>query len=88
MRSRSPETRIAEIVSRRSIAIGWRLAMSRTERSSISRWSVSRRLSARITAWASWVSRRTSASVASVIIFSATPPISEMERRRSSRSVS
>ena len=76
MRSTSPETRIAEIVSRRSMASGWRRAMVRIACSSTSRWSTSRRASAAITACASGVSRRTSAAIESMSIFSAMPPIS------------
>ena len=58
IRSRSPEMRIAEIVSRRSMATGWRRAIIRIARSSTSRCSTSSRVSAAMTLWASGVSRR------------------------------
>ncbi len=52
-RSRSPATRIAPMISRRSTAIGWRRAMVRIACSSISRCSASRRGSVATTCWAS-----------------------------------
>src|SRR5829696_7970143 len=87
-RSRSPAMRIAEMISRRSNASGWRRAIVRIAPSSISRWSASSRGSAVITIWASAASSRTSAVVASVSIFSAIPPISAIPLRRRPRSVS
>src|ERR1019366_526797 len=92
-RSRSPATRIAPTISRRSTAIGWggggggkggppppppRPARGRA----------SRRASVATTWLASAVSAWLSASIASITIFSAMPPISAIRRSRASRSLS
>src|SRR5882724_1185969 len=86
MRSRSFETRSAPTISRRSTAIGWRRAMVRMARSSISRCRLSMVGSSETTRWASLASRRASASTDSAICFSASPPISATIRARSCRS--
>src|SRR6202166_2321943 len=88
IRSRSVATRMAPTISRKSTAIGWRLAMVSTARSSITRcrWSISE--SAATTFWPSPTSRRTSASTESTIMRSARPPISATSRVSSCRSLS
>src|SRR5262245_8733117 len=88
MRSRSLASRRAPTTSRRSTAIGWRLAMMSTALSSISRWRASIFASADDTRCASAVSRFASASTESATCFSARPPISATMRERSCRSVS
>src|SRR5262245_18590296 len=88
MRSRSLAMRSAATISRRSIAIGWRRAMVRMARSSISRWIWSIWTSSATVRWAREVSRLASASIESQICFSARPPISATMRPRSCRSAS
>ena len=72
--------RSALTISRRSTAIGWRRAMVRTARSSISRCRSSIAASAAITRSARSTSRLASASTESAICFSARPPISATMR--------
>src|SRR6266404_613148 len=88
IRSRSTATRMAPTISRKSIAIGWRLAMVETERSSIVRCRLSISASATTTRWPSATSRRISASTDSTIMRSARPPISATSRVSSCRSLS
>src|ERR1700712_2716419 len=88
IRSRSVATRMALTISRRSTAIGWRRAMVRTARSSITRCRLSISASAATTRWPSATSRRISASTDSTIMRSASPPISATSRVNSCRSVS
>jgi hypothetical protein len=63
-------------ISRRSTAIGCRRAIVSTARSSISACSASMLGSLATVRWARSASRRASASTASAICFSASPPIS------------
>src|SRR6202166_72601 len=88
IRSRSVATRMAPTISRRSIAIGWRLAMVNTARSSMMRCKLSISASAATTRWPSAMSRRISASTESTIMRSARPPISATSRVNSCRSLS
>src|SRR5258708_4776590 len=88
IRSRSVATRIAPTISRRSIAIGWRRAMVKTARSSITRCRLSISASAATTRWPSATARRVSASTDSTIMRSARPPISATSRVNSCRSLS
>src|SRR6185436_13132248 len=88
IRSRSLDTRSAPTISRRSTAIGWRRAIVSTARSSISACSESILGSLATVRWARSASRRASASTASAICFSASPPISATIRVSSWRSTS
>src|SRR5215467_2532814 len=88
IRSRSLASRRAPTTSRRSTAMGWRLAIMSTALSSISRCKASIFASADDTRCASAVSRFASASTESATCFSARPPISATMRERSCRSVS
>ena len=83
-----PAMRMVPISSRRSTATGGRRAMVMTVMSSISRCSASRRGSVATTWCASVVSALASASMASMTIFSAIPPISAMRRSIASSSLS
>src|SRR5215475_763297 len=87
-RSRSLATRRALTISRRSTAIGCRRAMVSTAFSSISRCRASICRSVAITRLARSASRLASASTASAICFSASPPISATRRVISCRSTS
>src|SRR6202035_2767098 len=88
IRSRSGATRMAPTISRRSTAIGWRLAMVSTARSSMTRCKLSISESAATTRLPSAMSRRISASTESTIMRSASPPISATSRVNSCRSLS
>src|ERR1700719_2185064 len=88
IRSRSVATRMAPTISRRSTAIGWRRAMVRTARSSITRCKLSISASAAATRLPSATSLRISASTDSTIMRSARPPISATSRVNSCRSLS
>src|ERR1700688_3966826 len=88
IRSRSVATRMAPTISRKSTAIGWRLAMVNTARSSMMRCSLSISGAAATTRWPSATSLRISASTESTIMRSARPPISATSRVSSCRSLS
>src|SRR3954453_14466851 len=88
IRSRSLDTRSAPTISLRSTAIGCRRAIVSTARSSISACSASMLGSLATVRWARSASRRASASTASAICFSASPPISATIRVSSWRSTS
>src|SRR6202161_321510 len=88
IRSRSVATRMAPTISRRSTAIGWRRAMVKTARSSITRCRLSISTSAATTRLPSATARRISASTDSTIMRSARPPISAPSRVNSCRSLS
>src|ERR1700684_305390 len=88
IRSRSVATRMAPTISRKSTAIGWRRAVVKTARSSITRCRLSISTSAATTRLPSATARRISASTDSTIMRSARPPISAPSRVNSCRSLS